>query len=80
MSLGVYDSSDGEVSPSDGELAEELDLHRVCEFFVCCTLVVTIAFTTGEAKNATIASDYPSAIFTAEGVVFRHFCVFIYVC
>ena len=58
MSPRMSDLSDGEVS-SDGELVEEVNLHRVCEFFVCCTLVVAIAFTTGEVKNANIASDYP---------------------
>ena len=29
-------------------------MHMGSEFVVCCTLVVTIAFTTGKANNATI--------------------------
>ena len=79
MSPRMSDLSDGEVS-SDGELAEEVNLHRVCQFFVCCALVVAVAFTTGEAKNAIIARAYPTVLFTSEGVLFRLLCVLIYVC
>ena len=37
----------------------ELNLHGVCEISFVAPFVVAIACTTGEVKNANIASDYP---------------------